>query len=450
MFRAKSLLDEILGEATGKQFSPVIQPAPAQPAPAQPAPARSWFQAPQEVQNWNYYNSETGPPEMYGADNLATIIGNKAHELGYQGDTYGFESGGGDQPATRVVSPAFQNWLAANGYQLSGESANVNGSGGVNAFLLDQTGNRVAQQDYATDDSGFFNFGIGLLGMGSGLGGSIGGAMGLNGPLAGAVGNGVVSAGNTMMQGGNLGDALKSGALSGVANYGLSSLVNAGGNMFANEGANQLAGADLSVSPESLSAITPQIGELSDVAALIGNQVSALNPNMFAGEGLAQLASDPWLSTPVSQAELAAITPDVSSIGATQSNMFANEGAKQLADKPPTLTPEDLAKVTPAIGGGGLLGSLTGAAGGAADWLKANPIMGRLLMSGAGALVSGLGGSGGGSAASGSTNYGPAKQWTSPIQSGLLSAPRNVQQVQPGGLLGGPGVANSGAWQWRK
>ena len=96
-----------------------------------------------------------------------------------------------------------------------------------------------------------------------------------------------------------------------------------------------------------------------------------------------------------------------------------------------------------------MLGSLTGAAGNAASWLKENPVLGRLLMSGAGALVSGVGGSGGGSAAT-PTNYGPAKQWTSPIQSGLLSAPRNVQQVQPGGLLGGPGVANSGAWQWRK
>ena len=129
---------------------------------------QSWFQAPQEVRNWDY-NSETmaGPPEMYGADNLASIIGNQAHELGYQGDTYGFESGGGDQPATRVVSPAFKNWLVANGYRLGGESANVNGVGGVNAFLLDQTGNRVAQQDYATDDSAVFNFGAGLLGMGA-------------------------------------------------------------------------------------------------------------------------------------------------------------------------------------------------------------------------------------------------------------------------------------------
>ena len=194
---------------------------------------QSWFQAPQEAQNWNYYNSETGPPAMYGADNLASIIGNKAHELGYQGDTYGFESGGGDQPATRVVSPAFKNWLVANGYQLGGEAANVGGIGGVNAFLLDQTGNRVAQQVYATDDSAMFNFGVGLLGMGalSAVNAGVGAAGGASGGAGQAASGGLFSG-----EGAGLA-ANQVGALSGAEAGGLGSLETTLGNVLGYESA---------------------------------------------------------------------------------------------------------------------------------------------------------------------------------------------------------------------
>lgn len=398
MFRAKSLLDEILGEATGEQFSPVIQQAPA-PTPAPASTPLPWFNDP--AAGWNY-NTETmaGPPGMFAASNLAQIIDADARKLGYSGGPAGGYGEHGEQGGEYFVNPEFTDWLQSQGLQLGGESANVNGIGGVNAFLTDQSGKRVGQQDYATDDTGAFMAGIAGLGLGafSALNGGVGAASGA-------------------------GEA---------------------GGLFANEGAAQLAAADLAVTPEAFTALAPEIGGLGEVAALSGSQVGALNPNMFANEGLAQLTANPPV---VSAAELSAITPNVGALGPV--NMFANEGAKQLATNPPVVTAAELAKVTPAIEGGGLLGSLTGAAGNAASWLKENPVLGRLLMSGAGALVSGVGGSGGGSAAT-PTNYGPAKQWTSPIQSGLLSAPRNVQQVQPGGLLGGPGVANSGAWQWRK
>lgn len=432
MFRAKSLLDEILGEATGEQFSPVIQQAPA-PTPAPASTPLPWFNDP--AAGWNY-STETmaGPPGMFAASNLAQIIDADARKLGYSGGPAGGYGEQGEQGGVYFVNPDFTDWLQSQGLQLGGESANVNGIGGVNAFLTDQSGKRVGQQDYATDDTGAFMAGIAGLGLGA----------------FSAVNGGV-------------------GAASGAGEA---------GGLFANEGAAQLAAADLAVTPEAFTALAPEIGGLGEVAALSGSQVGALNPNMFANEGLAQLTANPPV---VSAAELSAITPNVGALGPV--NMFANEGAKQLAANPPTVTPAELSAVTPSVpppvlptsgvnpvrageiagyqtngtlpssaavnAGGGLLDTLTGAAGTATQWLKDNPLMGRLLMSGAGALVSGLGGSGGGSSAT-PTNYGPAKQWTSPIQSGLLSAPRNVQQVQPGGLLGGQGVANSGAWQWRK
>ena len=395
------MLDELIGEATGKQFSPTIQPAPSVPQTA------GWFQTPQEVQEWNY-NTETmaGPPGYLADTNLANVITPKVQGMGYTGPTTTTPSTEADTSQGQV-SPEFVQWLQSQGLQLGGESTGVNGLGGVKAFLTDQTGNRVAQEDYASDDSDMFNVGVGLLGLGA----------------FSAVNAGV--------------GAASSGA--GQA---------ASGGLFGGEGAAQLAAADLAVTPEALAAITPEIGGLGEVAALGGSQVGALNPNMFANEGLAQLTANPPV---VSAAELSAITPNVSAIGITP---VAASGVNPVrAGEIAGYQTNGALPASAAVdAGGGLLNTITNAAGGATQWLKDNQVLGRLLMSGAGALTSGLGGSGGGSSPA-PTNYGSAKQWTSPLgaaQSGLLSAPRNVQQVQPGGLLGGPGVANSGAWQWRK
>lgn len=424
MFRAKSLLDEILGEATGKQFSPVIQPAQSAP-------------------DWN----ALGITPQWDAVNALPHLKDQLGGLGYTGELYdygpssysGGESGMDFQGGAPQVSAGLQSWLDANKYSLQGRYEGTD----LQTRIADANGSGVGNiAHYESNDASAFErampyviAAMGTAGIGQGLG---------------------------LWGGGGIG-------------------AEAGGGLLSGEGAAQLAAADLAVTPEALAAITPEIGGAGEIAALGAGQVGALNPNMFANEGLAQLTANPPV---VSAAELSGITPNVSGLGAAPANMFANEGAKQLAANPPTVTPAELSAVTPSVpppvlptsgvnpvrageiagyqtngtlpssaavnAGGGLLDTITGAAGTATQWLKDNPLMGRLLMSGAGALVSGLGGSGGGSAATGSTNYGPAKQWTSPIQSGLLSAPRNVQQVQPGGLLGGPGVANSGAWQWRK
>lgn len=431
MFRAKSLLDEILGEATGKQFSPVIQPAPAQPAPAQ-----SWFQAP-----W-LNQTGTDAANIYGNEAVRAWMDANGYDLGKYGDKTDMQnSNQGGEAYSGFSGPATDYMGIGKFLADKGLSAQHYNSGGMDNWrLVDGVGNEMVRGQYDTNDAGWFEKAVPLV--------------------IAAMGAGAAGYGSGLLGGGGAGEA-------------------AGGGLFGGEGAAQLAAADLAVTPEALAAITPEIGGLGEVAALSGSQISALNPNMFANEGLSQLSQ----MQPVTAADMAAITPDVSALGATPANMFSNEGAKQLAANPPTVTPAELSAVTPSVpppvlptsgvntvrageiagyqtngalpssaavnAGGGLLDTLTGAAGTATQWLKDNPVLGRLLMSGAGALVSGLGGSGGGSSAT-PTNYGPAKQWTSPIQSGLLSAPRNVQQVQPGGLLGGPGVANSGAWQWRK
>ena len=111
--------------------------------------------------------------------------------------------------------------------------------------------------------------------------------------------------------------------------------------------------------------------------------------------------------------------------------------------------------------------------GQATQWMKDNPLLGKLAMSAGGTLLGGMAGGQGSRPAA--PHYGPAMQWNSPIspvaqQGGLLGGPQ--QQAQPGmggGLLGGgslppgmlggggmaglgapKGYANNGAWQWMK
>ena len=117
-----------------------------------------------------------------------------------------------------------------------------------------------------------------------------------------------------------------------------------------------------------------------------------------------------------------------------------------------------------AAGPGGLLANaqqalspITKPLGQAAQWMKENPILGRLVMSVGGGLLGGL--SGGQGAKPAAQNYGPPTQWNSPIKpvaqggGGLLTGGPQ-QQVQQGigsGLLGPQrGVANNGAWQWMR
>lgn len=83
---------------------------------------------------------------------------------------------------------------------------------------------------------------------------------------------------------------------------------------------------------------------------------------------------------------------------------------------------------TGAAAGGGLLGNIGGAASGALDWLRANPTIARGLFSLGGSLLSG--GLGGNSGGSGQQTYGPPRQWSSPLQTGLLTTPQQ-EEVNP-------------------
>ena len=153
----------------------------------------SWYSAPEAVKNWNY-NTETmsGPAPSLSAENFASILGKKARELGFTGSL--FDHSGG-QDGANTISQEFRQWLQQNGLQLGGEEANVNGIGGVNAFITDASGNRVAEQNYATNDTDAFNFGVGMLGLGAfsaagglgGLGGGEAAAGGLGGGEAAAL-----------------------------------------------------------------------------------------------------------------------------------------------------------------------------------------------------------------------------------------------------------------------
>ena len=99
--------------------------------------------------------------------------------------------------------------------------------------------------------------------------------------------------------------------------------------------------------------------------------------------------------------------------------------------------------------GSDALSNVAGPAGDVASWMKANPQLGKLLMSGAMGLLSGSSAGSSGSAAP--KVYGPAQQWSSPIQQGLLGNPQQMNpaaiQQRPQGLLA-QGQQYDGAWRY--
>lgn len=100
-----------------------------------------------------------------------------------------------------------------------------------------------------------------------------------------------------------------------------------------------------------------------------------------------------------------------------------------------------LSQITAGLGPvGEALKPIGSAIGGAADWMKDNPMLGKLLMSGGGALLSGMGGGQSGGPAPMPT--GPAKQWSSGLQQGIMTQPTPQRQ----GLLGP--VQGMGAARW--
>lgn len=96
----------------------------------------------------------------------------------------------------------------------------------------------------------------------------------------------------------------------------------------------------------------------------------------------------------------------------------------------------------------GAVGAVKDAVAPAAQWLKDNQTLGRLLLGGATSLLSSQGGGSGGASEAPS---GPAVQWNSQLQKGLLApvqqyAPDAIQQ-RPSGLLA-QGNAGDGAWRF--
>lgn len=101
----------------------------------------------------------------------------------------------------------------------------------------------------------------------------------------------------------------------------------------------------------------------------------------------------------------------------------------------------------------GLLDTVKGAGSTASQWMKDNPLLGRLLTSGAVSLLAGSGGNSSGGSQS-SAPSGPPVQWNSPLQQGLLApvqqyAPAAITQNKPAGLLA-QGFENDGAWRYLK
>jgi hypothetical protein len=78
--------------------------------------------------------------------------------------------------------------------------------------------------------------------------------------------------------------------------------------------------------------------------------------------------------------------------------------------------------------GSNVLGSDLGrATTGITSWLRDNPTLGRLLFSAGSGLLGGVGGSGGGSP----QPLGPARQWSSPLQQGIIQDPERTNIASP-------------------
>jgi len=332
-------------------YAPTGTPPPPTAAP------RAWFNDPNA--NWSY-DSEimARQPEALGAVNLAALIRDKAKALGYSGggmwgDTVDNISPGGDQSPVRSVNPDFQNWLTSNNYQLGGESVGINGIGGVNAFITDSTGKRISEQSYASDDSGFFNFGVGLLGLGAFS--AVNAAAGLGAEAA----------------------ALPESQIGAMS-----------GNPFLTT---ELSGLTAPTASE-LAAITPSIPSIGSAGAGAG---------LFSNAGAEALAASGAEFGPTA-AEVSAITPDVAGLGSGAA------GLGSLAVPPESVAAYENA--LPGAAGGSLTSQIGSALSGVKSFIKENPQLAALGASGAATLLGGtpdkpaLPGSGSGAGAGGTSN----------------------------------------------
>ena len=377
-----------------------------------------------------------------------TGIGNAAKELGFSGDIFSPEyrqaqaafyaqppqhDGGGGEIGDIPVSYNPELLSLLGNYRFN--SQNVGRHQGVN--ISDAAGQNVGT--FKTGDTGnsFDDFAykaipIGVAALaGAALGGFIPGAE------IGAAGGGGASAGGGLIGAGE--------GASQLAAY---------------TAANPLTAAEV-VATTLPSGGLPGLGSglLSAMPAIAVDPMQAINAYTAANPvTMPQLmAGVPELSGAMSAAP-SVFNAAADSQAYNQAAGITGAEAAATATPPATVNMGGLGGTTGTAGGlsgllqsggqiaGDALGAVKDAASPAWQWLKDNPAMGRLLLGGATSLLSASGSNSSGAPEAAS---GPAVQWNSQLQKGLLAP---VQQQSPPALQRPAGLlaqGNPGAGAWR-
>lgn len=408
---------------------------PAQAAPRMTiggtAPAalpQGWVDASNYLaQTDNNFNAESGAINTNSPDVSLPVWARDgwAQSLGYTGgptskyvEGYGNPESGAYAPSSTADSDEWTKFVADKGLKLGAQDA-----GGNNAALqyFDPSGSAVgARQTNMVDASP--DFMRDALGMAaafaggtylSGLGGAGQAANGAQEAFRGSeLAAQAAGAGGSVAGIGGLGYEgipLPGGEGFGFANTGASQ----GGiasSIGANEGASQLA-ASLAANPVTQAQVTA--AGLGPTGSLLGGAASGA-----AAGGYTTAAAD---SQAANAAMQAAGTPTGAAI-APAGVTLANAGGV-MSTAPGLL---------------GSLGGLGGQIGSSAQWLAANPMLAKLLITGAGGLLGAMGGSSSGSSSAGMA-IGPAKQW----QGGRTAAiqPNLKPTALPALRMGGNGAA---------
>lgn len=170
-------------------------------------------------------------------------------------------------------------------------------------------------------------------------------------------------------------------------------------------------------------------------AGTFGSGMESLSPGLLSGGGGYLTAG----FAPAVGETLASAAADA----IMQNGLKAGEFGSQAVQGTPLTASSPL---TAANGAPGLLSTLQSGASAISQFAKDNPLLTKLGMTAAGGLLGGVGGT------SSPTQYtGPAKQWSSPLQTGIVNP---VQQVMPGAIQNNPnalavqGNPYAGAWQY--
>lgn len=431
---------------------------------------------------------DTGPiGKLSGVHNsklFDTMANQIAKAIGYTGKTwvpgtYEFENAneGGtfmDKAQGKTASPEFLKALEA--YQFSRDADKLKGT------ITDTAGQSVGNFTAGNKDTGFDKFAEVAVPLG--LAAIAGGAAGLFGPVGGsaaggAAGSGTITGGGGLTAGGSAGYGSIGGTLGGT---GGTTLGVAGSGMSAGAGLTspllqsmaaigtgsvlpasmQTAGglldglpmitADPAAAIEAYVAANPVTAEslvatLPEISMPVVAPSFTQAPEAFNAAKDSQLASS-QLGITGAESAAAATAPATVNLGSLGGTMGTAGGLQGMMAEASQGMADAMTAPNAVTGGGGLLGQASSVVNPGLQWLKDNPTLGRLLLGGATGLLSGSGSSGGGSS---TVNTGPAKQWTSPLQQGLLSpvqqyAPAAIQQ-RPAGLLA-QGYANDGAWRF--